>query len=50
MTATDKRPDFVRTAHDVDDAIVIAAPEMFRDLDGRPVPRTEGPAPQPPAA
>jgi len=30
---------FVRrgSAHDVDDAIVRAAPEMFRDLDGRPV-------------
>ena len=37
VIATDtfnKGPEFVRTAHDVDDAIVKAAPEMFRDLDG----------------
>ena len=34
-----KGMEFVRrgTAHDLDDAIVKAAPEMFRDLDGRPV-------------
>ncbi len=36
------------TAHDLDDAIVKAAPAMFRDLDGRPVRRTDdGPAAAP---
>jgi len=46
VIATDtfsKGMEFVRkgAAHDVDDAIVKAAPEMFRDLDGRQVRRTD---------
>ncbi len=53
VIATDtfsNRLEFVRkgTAHDLDDAIVKAAPAMFRDFDGRPVRRTDdGPAAAP---